>query len=244
MIRIYEKRGYSAAYIRNMLSQLKKDGYADSPSRSTYRITGSGRSFIRSVNRKPQLYGQSWDGQWHLVLMSFPETERKRRDRVRADLLQTGFGQLQGGVYVSPWAYREELADLLQRHEAQTYATVFTGRLEQGRLSPEQAADVWALADIAARYADKLRWLREQFEPAFAAALNSGVGTAGALELFVLYLALGEQINELCLADPMLPLELLPQGWTGQQALERLLGRLQQAEAAIPRDSEYARFVR
>ena len=38
LVRIYEGRGYSSQYIRNVLSQLKKDGYVESPFRSTYKI--------------------------------------------------------------------------------------------------------------------------------------------------------------------------------------------------------------
>ncbi|WP_127533324.1 PaaX family transcriptional regulator C-terminal domain-containing protein [Paenibacillus kobensis] len=244
LIRIYAKRGYSAAYIRNMLSRLKKDRYVDSPSRSTYRITDAGRAFVHSINRKPQLYGEQWDGQWHLVLTAFPEAERKRREQVRAALLQTGFGHMYSGVYLSPWAYREELAELFRLHEAEPYTTVFSGRLEGGPLSPEQAVKIWALPEIAEKYEEKRRWFHDQFEPSLAEALGTNREMTDALDVFVLYLALGEQISELYLIDPMLPFELLPHDWIGREVLQQLTHCADQVAAAIPRDSDYARFVR
>ncbi|PUA35547.1 PaaX family transcriptional regulator [Paenibacillus elgii] len=248
MIRIYEKRGYSAPYIRNGLSRLKKDRYVISPSRSAYRITEAGRTFIRTINRKPEHYTLSWDGCWHLVLTSFPETDRKRRDQLRADLLQTGFGQLHAGVYISPWPYREELGELLRKHEAEGYATVFAGRLEHGEAPRDIAAKVWPLADTAQMYEEKRRWFSEEFKPILLKAAGNATDDAkkletDPLELFILYLELGEQINELYLIDPMLPEELLPEDWSAQRILRQLTECMAQIKAAIPHDSAYSRYV-
>ncbi|QHW30921.1 hypothetical protein GZH47_08680 [Paenibacillus rhizovicinus] len=64
------------------------------------------------------------------------------------------------------------------------------------------------------------------------------------MERFVLFLTLGETINELYLIDPMLPPELLPAHWSGRAILQRLSERLGQIIEAIPAGSDYAKFVK
>lgn len=247
LIRIYEQRGYSAPYIRNGLSRLKKDRYVETPSRSTYIITESGRAFIRSINRKPELSNQRWDGRWHFILLSFPESERGRRDGLRTDLLQTGFGMLYNGVYVSPWPYREELAELLDKHDAGEYVTVVTGAVEHGDITAEKAWTIWPLEETAQCYVRKRAWYVEQYVPLFneaLARLHEAVRTDNAgLELFLLYLQLGEQINELFLLDPMLPPALLPAEWIGRETLKLLTDGLIRVRESIPSGSEYAKFA-
>ncbi|CAH1199677.1 PaaX family transcriptional regulator C-terminal domain-containing protein [Paenibacillus sp. JJ-223] len=248
LIRIYEQRGYSPPYIRNGLSRLKKESYVDTPSRSTYRITAAGREFIRSINRKPELYNTVWDRSWHLVLISFPESERKRRDRLRADLLQTGFGLLYSGMYISPWPYREELSELIQKHDAGPFVTVFSGKMEHGKLTEDQVEEIWSLGELTRIYNEKQLWFEEYFEPLFISSLehfsSAKASESHALELFVLFLTLGETINELYLLDPMLPPELLPANWSGRSILQRLTENLAKIIEAIPPDSAYAKFVK
>ncbi|GMK40580.1 phenylacetic acid degradation operon negative regulatory protein PaaX [Paenibacillus sp. CCS19] len=247
LIRIYEKRGYSAPYIRNGLSKLKKEQYVDNPTRSTYSITESGRSYIRSINRKPMLYSTTWEGTWHLVLLSFPESERKRRDQLRADLLQTGLGLLYSGVYVSPWPYKEELSELIHKHSAGQYVTIFTGKLDHGEITSQEAEEIWSLKEVNRVYEEKLHWYDEHFEPLLQDTLNNRSSAAFevyALELFVLFLTLGEAINELYLIDPMLPPELLPVNWRCRDILQKLSDGLTTVIDAIPSDSDYARFVK
>lgn len=220
----------------------------DTPSRSTYRITEAGRVFIRSINRKPELYSANWEGSWHLVLISFPESERKRRDQLRADLLQTGLGLLYSGVYISPWPYREELSELILKHGAGHNVTVFSGKLEHGEITADQVEEIWSLVEITRIYEEKLRWFEEQFEPLLTSSLenhhSSEVSGMDSLELFVLFLTLGETINELYLIDPMLPPELLPDSWRGRKILQQLTEGLTKIIEAIPTDSDYARFVK
>jgi len=247
LIRIYEKRGYSAPSIRNGLSKLKKERYVDTPSRSTYCITESGRTYIRSINRKPELYSTDWEGIWHVVLISFPESERKRRDQLRNDLLQTGLGLLYSGVYVSPWPYEEELSELIHKHGAGQYVTVFSGKLEHGEITSNQAEEIWSLSEVTKVYEEKLHWYEEQFAPLLSAALNNRSSLAFevyALDLFVLFLTLGEAINELYLIDPMLPPELLPDDWRCRDILHQLTNGLNTIINAIPSDSDYAKFVK
>ncbi|MEW9699384.1 PaaX family transcriptional regulator C-terminal domain-containing protein [Paenibacillus sp. SI8] len=241
LIRIYEKRSYSAPYIRNGLAKLKKEGFASTPSRSRYQITGEGRAFIQSINQKPQLYQETWDHTWHLVMLQIPESERKKRDQFRSDIVQAGFGLLYNSVYISPWVLRKEVAQLIEKHGLSGQATQFHGSMLDTSITDAEAASIWPLEQVAAIYREKWAWFTAEFEPAVQKALHEQ--HAEPLTLFTAYLHLGEVISELYLADPMLPGELLPQNWEGRTILHKLQEHLQALAQAIPTDSVYAAFI-
>lgn len=240
LIRIYEKRNYSAPYIRNALSRLKKEGYAITPSRSSYRITDAGRSFIQSINLKPRLYDDHWDHMWHLVMLEIPESERKKRDQFRTDITQVGFGLLYNSVYISPWSYDSEVLQLIDKHQLDKRVTIFRGSLPHQPITPEQASRIWQLPQVEQMYREQWQTFTGQFQPAMQKALHSH---AEPLELFTLYLHLGEMISGLYLVDPMLPESLLPPQWEGKKILQTLQQHLAELVQAIPSDSFYASFL-
>ncbi|AFC33244.1 putative PaaX family transcriptional regulator [Paenibacillus mucilaginosus 3016] len=242
LLRIYERRGYTAPTIRNALSHLKKNGYAVSPARSVYEITETGRTFIRTINRKPQFYDRAWDGSWHLVMVEIPEAERRRRDAFRADIRQTGFGLLYHSVYIAPWNYSEEVQDLLGKHGIGDKARQFHGSMQEPRLSAAEAAEIWELAAAGREYEKMWAWYTSICLPAAGNLLAQGEA-ADPLDLFTLYLELGEVISGLYLVDPMLPPELLPADWQGRHQLRTMQEGLRQLAEAIPADSPYARFL-
>ncbi|MCZ8519924.1 MULTISPECIES: PaaX family transcriptional regulator C-terminal domain-containing protein [Paenibacillus] len=242
LIRIYERRDYSAPVIRNALSHLKKNGYAVSPSRSVYGITEAGRAFIRSINRKPLLYDKPWDGQWHLVMLEIPEAERRKRDAFRADIRQTGFGLLYHSVYISPWDYGEEVQELLVKHGVTDQAALFHGEMQGRAVTPADASGIWELTAADREYREKGAWYAEEGRPAADRLLAQGEA-ADPLDLFTFFLKLGEVLSGLYLADPMLPPALLPPDWLGRRVLQEMRGTLQRITEAIPADSSYARFL-
>nr|WP_237690728.1 PaaX family transcriptional regulator C-terminal domain-containing protein [Paenibacillus caui] len=242
IITIYERRHYTAPYIRNALSRLKKEGYAESPSRSSYRITDAGRKFIRSINLKPQRYGEQWDGSWELVMVEIPEALRKHRDRFRTDMLQIGFGLLYSSVYLSPWPYREEVRECIRRHELEPFATVFSGRMLDRDMGPQEAARIWRLEQLESDYRGKKTWYETDFHPRLEKALAAAPNESDPLGLFTLYLELGEAISEMNLEDPMLPAPLLPPDWTGRWVQNEFTLCLQRIAGAIPPASPYASF--
>ncbi|AJY74356.1 PaaX family transcriptional regulator C-terminal domain-containing protein [Paenibacillus beijingensis] len=244
IISIYERRNYTAPYIRNALSRLKKEGYADSPSRSAYLITEAGRRFIRSINLKPQRYREAWDGTWELVMAEIPEALRKQRDRFRADLLQIGFGLLYSSVYLSPWPYREEVRECIRRHGLESFVTVFSGRMPEKDLGPQEAADIWRLDKLESNYRGKMIWYETDFQPRLEKALAAAPNESDPLGLFTLYLELGEAISELNLEDPMLPAALLPADWAGRRVQDEFTLCLQRIADTIPSASPYASFFK
>ncbi|MDP4095593.1 PaaX family transcriptional regulator [Paenibacillus sp. P96] len=232
LLRIYEKRGYAPTYIRSSLSRLKKGGYVISPSRSMYRITDIGRSFVTSINGKPQRVREAWDGRWHIVMAGVPEEQRRKRDALRVGLLQFGFGMLYNGVYVNPWNNAQEVGSLVDSLELSGCVTCVSGSMEIGSITSQHAEKIWQLDKVAALYHDKWQWYKSEFEPLLRRA---DVQEDAALELFLLYLSIGESISDLFLLDPMLPAELLSPEWEEHHAkLEQMMETHRQLAGRIP----------
>ncbi|MFB5676669.1 PaaX family transcriptional regulator C-terminal domain-containing protein [Paenibacillus terreus] len=241
LLRIYEKRGYAPTYIRNSLSRLKKGGYVISPARSEYQITDMGRSFLASINSKPLRVREAWDGRWHVVMAGIPEAQRRKRDALRAGLLQFGFGMLYNGVYINPWSNVNEVNRLVDSLGLSGCVTFVSGRMEIGSITPQLAEKIWQLEKVDTLYRDKWRWYQTEFEPLLQRA---GGQEDSPLELFLLYLSLGEAVSDLFLLDPMLPAELLPPEWEEHHdRLEQMIEAYRQLAGRIPGDSLYAPFA-
>lgn len=241
MIQIYEERKYSAPYIRNSLTRLKKEGYIISPSRSMYQITDLGRLFVQSINRKPQRYCEEWNKSWYVVMLEVPEKERKKRDQFRSEILQFGFGLLYNSVYISPWDYREEVMQCVRKLDLEETVTFFQGITQYGDITPERARNIWNLDMVNQIYQDKWCWFTKEFQPSMHRTLEAG---KNPLDLFLLYLQLGEAVSELYLIDPMLPEELLPSSWAAKSILEEMVNHTNLIARKIPDKSPYARFTK
>lgn len=242
LVSVYEARGVSHQIVRNSLASLKKEGYIASSERSRYIVTPLGEDFIRMINRKPRLYEQEWNGLWCMVLFEVPEPDRKKRDRLRSDLLQLGFGSLYKSVYVSPWDCRNEVVRLSHLHDVADCVTVAETRFVHNSISVNEARELWQLDAIQELYVRGERWYRTEFEPALELVKGGEAGDDG-LGLFVRFLELGEKIAEFSLRDPMLPDVLLPNEWRGKQVLLQFDRCLHQIALSIPECSPYRSFV-
>ncbi len=87
-------------------ASLRKRGLiANIPGSKSVVLTQKGRQFasrerlkIRTRDRKPR-----WDGRWRVLIFDLPEKERRTRDRLRLELQEVGFIQLQRSVWVYPY---------------------------------------------------------------------------------------------------------------------------------------------
>lgn len=239
-VEIYEQRGYTSTYIRNALSRLKKEGYITSPARSWYQVTAAGLAYIKAINSKPARYQEHWDHTWDVVMLEVPESERKKRDLFRTSLLQLGYGPLYNSVYISPWNYRDEVAVNIQKLELEGKVSILQGSFLEGSITTQKAQTIWQLDDIEALYREKKVWLQQEFVPLMDEALQAGE----PLQLFLLYLQMGEELSGMFMADPYLPDELLPDHWPGKVIIGEMKGYAGRVAKAIPADSFYAQFIR
>lgn len=241
MIQIYKERKYSAQYIRNTLTHLKKEGYVISPSHSTYQITDLGRLFVQSINRKPKRYGEEWNKSWYIVMLEVPEKERKKRYQFRSEILQLGFGHLYSSVYISPWNYWEEVIQCVRKLDLEENVTLFQGETQHGDITPQKVRRIWDLEKVITIYKNKWNWFSKEFQPFMYQTLET---SKNPLDLFLLYLQLGEAVSELYMIDPMLPKELLPSSWEPKSILKELINNTSLISQAIPDNSPYAQFTK
>ncbi|QMV42541.1 PaaX family transcriptional regulator C-terminal domain-containing protein [Cohnella cholangitidis] len=241
LIRIYEGRGIGSQIVRNALARLKKERYADATARSMYAATELGREYVASINGKPRQYERQWDGNWYFVMFEIPETERKKRDGFRTDLVQLGYGGVYKGVYASPWEYTEEVLRLGAVHEVLPYLSLTKGEYLHNPVTSGQAREIWGLEEVERLYEEKRDWFDNVFLPSLRGVEESE--PEYDLRLFLKFLELGDVIAELGLRDPMLPAELLPDDWTNGGTIARFNETLRRIADRIPKESSYRRFV-
>lgn len=241
LIEIYEARQVADQVVRNALVRLKKDGYIDSPERSMYRITDRGLDFMTTINKKPILLDKRWDGQWLTVMFEVPESERKKRDALRSDLLQLGLGALYKSVYITPWDYAEEVLRFAEQYDLGSCMTLLRGAFIHQSPTQLRAKQLWPMDELNAIYRDRMDWFRSAFVPAVDRMLDEPADDA--LAIFIRFLELGELLADLSLRDPMLPEELLEENWLGRTCFREMQHYLKKLAIAIPSHSPYRDFV-
>ncbi|USB31650.1 PaaX family transcriptional regulator C-terminal domain-containing protein [Paenibacillus sp. YPG26] len=234
-IEIYTARGYLAQSIRNVVSNLKREGYIEAVARSCYSITEHGRSTLTSIASKGFHYGEKWDGEWQLVTFEIPEVERAKRYRLVQSLLNLGFAELHKNTYISPWNYTEEIHRLSERLELGAYLTQMKGIFHHFKIDAALAARMWKLDTIRTAHTEKWAWFQDSFLPSARLYKKE----KNALQLFILYLELGEKMGELTILDPMLPAELLPGDWRGQEIMSEFYAEFSTLHQDVPKENYY-----
>jgi phenylacetic acid degradation operon negative regulatory protein len=202
------------ATVRVVVTRLRKEGWLTSrrEGRETvYLLTdaawnlldeGRARIFDRAAG--------PWDGQWHMVIYSVPETERALRDQLRKKLAWCGFGPLTSSVWLSP---HDRTGDVRGAFASDTSIRIdaFRSRSAGPASDRDLAARAWDLAGLDHDYAGLLA----RYEPRLATYRAAPPEGAAAL---VERMRLVHDYRRFPFRDPDLPPELLPAGWSGQIA--------------------------
>jgi phenylacetic acid degradation operon negative regulatory protein len=147
-----------------------------------------------------------WAGEWLLLLVSVPETQRALRHRLRTRLTWAGFGSPAPGVWISPHPDREVECDAVLRElglgsAAMSFRARFGGIGEQCAL----VAQAWDVDVIGALY--------ERFIEAFG-----GLTPQPGDPVLLAQTRLVHEWRRFPFLDPRLPEELLPAQWIGTRA--------------------------
>lgn len=205
--------------VRVVVTRLRKEGWLDSRRdgrETTYLLTGTawrllddGRSRIFDRATGP------WDGQWHMVIYSVPETERALREQLRKKLAWLGFGPLSSSVWLSPHDRTAQVkADFADRPSVRLDA--FRARSEGVDADRDMAARSWDLDGLDRDYAALLDAYRPRLERYRAGELRGADALVERMRLMHDY-------RLFPFRDPDLPPELLPTGWSGRAAHEVFL---------------------
>jgi phenylacetic acid degradation operon negative regulatory protein len=209
----------SETTVRVVVTRLRKEGWLTSrrDGRETvymltdaaWRLLDEGRQRIFDRARGP------WDGQWHMVLYSVPETDRALREQLRKKLAWCGFGPLSSAVWLSPHDRTEQVRAAFA-DSAAVQLDVFRSRSTGVDADRDIAARSWDLDDLDRSYVELLDLYRPRL-PAYRTGELSGV--AALVERMLLV----HDYRRFPFRDPDLPPALLPAGWHGRLAHEVFL---------------------
>lgn len=228
LVRLLAPVGITAPAVRTAVSRMVTQGWLTPvrlPSGRGYCATERAvQRFDSALARVCRPADDTWDGRWHLALVTAP-AGRTERARLARELTYLGFAPLQDTTWVSP-SPRTELTDVLERNGARA-VTLATDDVTPCD-APLRAWDLDALATSYATWhaqaADKVaRHLAAHDDPdeaAFAARFH-----------------LVHDWRKFLFTDPGLPLRLLPADWPGIAAASYF------GQALSELDERAARFV-
>lgn len=211
----------SWAYRNGLLKQVSRleqrhllERDTTSPDDRLYRLTTQGRLHVLGGRDPEAQWARTWDGQWRLVLFDVPTGRNAQRERLRRYLRGKSFGYLQNSVWISPDPLVQE-CEILGGGKINVESLIL---LEAhpcaGESDAEIVAGAWDFERINRRYARHLKVL--EVRP--GSALRSDA-TARAM----LHWAAAEREAWLDAVkhDPLLPRQILPSDYLGQQAWRR-----------------------
>jgi len=210
VIELFARLGVSEEAVRSTLTRMaNRDLLArHRHRRKTYfGLTARSTAMLEDGHRRIWETGavnRDWDGTWTLVGFSLPANARSLRHDLRSQLIWSGFGPLQSGLWIASGA--KDVVAMLAELDLGDNVTVLQARA----LKPTEAADLvrkaFDTAQIAERYRAFLdRWDRPDPLPSAPDDL--------ARQLFLH----GDWL-QLVRRDPHLPAEHLPDDWPAIRA--------------------------
>jgi len=245
------------ATVRVVVTRLRKEGWLESRrdgretvyglSEGAWALLDEGRARIFNRAAGP------WDGQWHMVIYSVPETDRALREQLRKRLAWLGFGPLSSSVWLSPHARLDEVraafselcanmpgaADVpgpagvpgaadVPGAEDVPGSALAPGGVPAARIDTfrSRSAGVASDRDIAARAWDLPaldRDYRDLLETYRPRLPDYRRGALAGAAALVERMHLIHDYRRFPFRDPDLPPELLPDDWSGRRAHEVFL---------------------
>jgi phenylacetic acid degradation operon negative regulatory protein len=200
--------------VRVVVTRLRKEGWLVSrrDGRETiYSLTDAAWSLLdEGRERIFQRATGPWDGQWHMILYTVPETERALREQLRKKLSWLGFGPLSSSVWVSPHDRAHQLREAFT-DEPSVRLDLFRSRSEGLAADRDIAARAWDLDQLHRAYAELLAEYRPRLTRYRSGALQGP-------EALVERMRMVHDYRRFPFRDPDLPPDLLPVGWPGREA--------------------------
>lgn len=230
---VAEACGQTAEQVRSCLRRLVSEGLwvRDGSGRDArYLPTESGQETLqRGMQRIRMSYaqdraGRGWDREWHLAGFAVPEARRAARDGFRDSLLAMGGASIQGGLYVSPHPWEDDVRREAKRlGMAEHLVVASTSSLEVGGLRDPRdlAAMLWPVAEVAARYEGFIEAHRDV--PERLESLKQSRRRMADADFLPLALTMAVAFSACTADDPYLPPELLPRPWPGRTARDIVL---------------------
>lgn len=215
--------GVNERLVRTSLSRLVNDGLLavrQDGRRSFYRVAPAASEMFAQADRR--IYAgvaTSWDGSWTIVVLDAGESTAAARSRLRQELAWAGLGTVAPNVMASPVVPADVAADVVAHVGGFDHVLVSRSRVIEGpgTLDADELARRCApLGEIAEQY--------QAFVDRFERFSDVDVDTLAPIDAFKLRTLLVATFRRLVLADPLLPVELLPDDWIGARARDLAAG--------------------
>jgi phenylacetic acid degradation operon negative regulatory protein len=212
--------GLSSQAVRSTLSRMSRKGWLKSRKsgrHSFYSLTPQCIELLEEgAKRIFQPRTEPWDGQWHLLTYSIPESKRQLRRYLRKQLLWLGFGTLNHATWISPRDLRAEVEQVVSSLQVAPYVELFSAGHRGFGSDEEIIARGWHLERLDDYYATFIG----RYEPLFqeCQARSMAGDSLDPQECFMQRFMLVHEYRSSPYVDPNLPTELLPDNWLGERA--------------------------
>ncbi len=222
LIELLSLFGLSGQAVRSTLSRMSRKGWLRgrrAGRHSFYSLTPKCVELLEEGARRifePRC--DSWDGRWHLLTYSIPESKRHLRRKLRRRLLWLGFGYLNYATWISPRDLHDEVERVVEELRVRRYVEFFAAEHRGFADGSEIVARCWDLERLNDYYAALIARYEPRFQE-YHARLRAG-GDLEPSECFAQRFMLVHEYRSSPYVDPNLPLELLPEHWLGERAAQ------------------------
>ena len=207
--------GLSPRLVRTSVFRLTADGWFDVTKlgrRSFYGLSALGQQRVLHAQRR--IYDFTplpWDGHWTLALVD-AQLKASTRQHLKRELLWAGFGQLSNNVFAHPHADHDALKEVINSTKTHDQLVVLRAQNMDGYAQQPLATvmqDTFKLAAVGQAWQDFIKRL---------VPVEPDAASLGPAAAFFTRTLLIHEYRKVLLRDPQLPVDLLPDNWSGNKA--------------------------
>jgi phenylacetic acid degradation operon negative regulatory protein len=221
LIKLLETFGQNEQAVRAAVSRMSKQGWIQSERRgnkSFYSLTEQGKARMKEAARR--IYNEPappWDGKWWILLYNIPEEKRHLRDKLREELVWSGFGPLTNSCWITPNHLEQEINILIKKYGVEKYVNFFCASYKGLQEQHDLVKNCWDIGEINNHYENFI----QQYSQKYIIHKNKlNKQEMSDSSCFVERTLLVHQYRKFLFIDPGLPEELLPDKWLGDSAAE------------------------
>lgn len=209
--------GVTERSVRTALNRLARDGLLiveSTGGRSFYGVSPRAKSTVAGIRRRVFRgeHTEAWDGWWTTVAIDSRFGDAHARSALRQELVWLGLGSFAPNVLVSPAVSTEAAAAVVERFDGLRVLLTRSQVVGAGGAADE-AGLVWTSNDL-----DVVDRRYRAFEASWRDVARS-TGSPDPTLAVAARIVLVSDLRRVVLADPEMPHELLPDGWTGSTAV-------------------------
>jgi len=156
-----------------------------------------------------KIASKKWDRRWTIFMFDIEEAERRRRDKLREQLLSLTFARLQKSVYITAHNFVEDLREWVESLGLKGKVRIFRAKEVTEENLQDFVEKLWKISKINASY-QKLLDQREEVKKLRGRKREEAIRK------------LKGKLTEIAVKDPFLPQELLPGDWIGDKARKKI----------------------